>query len=174
MNQEELEYFSTHWQPRWDNKKFSGWALLQKFHSEDKILDIGCGTNPLKEKLGDQVYGIDPAFDQADEKISWEDYEPTQDFNVFLCLGSLNFGTTEEVETQLQKLSNMAKTGDRVYWRQNTFGNDHPWHEDSENVRFFAWSKDLNEHYCKKYNFTLKDIQDDAQNRLYAEWIKND
>ena len=29
------------------------------------------------------MYGIDPAFDQADEKISWEDYEPTQDFNVF-------------------------------------------------------------------------------------------
>ena len=86
----------------------------------------------------------------------------------------LNFGTAEEVETQLEKLSNMAKTGDRVYWRQNTFGNDHPWHEDSENVRFFAWSKDKNEYYCRKYNFTLKDIQHDAQNRLYAEWIKND
>ena len=58
-----------------------------------KILDLGSGTgaivlalcNQLKEKLGNQVYGIDPEYDQADEKISWEDYEPTQDFNVFLC-----------------------------------------------------------------------------------------
>ncbi len=173
MNQQELEYFSNHWQPRYDNKKYSGWALLDKFKTEDSILDIGCGHNLFKDKLGDQVYGIDPAFDHADEKVSWEDYQPKRKFNVYLCLGSLNFGTIEEIEMQLEKLANITNPGDRVYWRQNTFGNDHPWHEDSGSVRFFPWSRDKNKQYCEKYNFTLKDIQDDAENRLYAEWIKN-
>lgn len=173
MNKEETQYFRDHWQPNWQDKKYSGWALLDKIEPTDSVLDIGCGTNPLKERLGEQVYGIDPAFDQADKLVTWEDYKPHKEFNVYLCLGSLNFGTTAEVEKQLQKLADVTKTGDRIYWRQNSFGNDHLWHDDSKNVRFFPWSRELNKKYCEKYNFTLNDIQDDATNRLYAEWIKN-
>ena len=173
MNKKETEYFRKHWKPNWANKKYSGWALLEKFKPTDVILDIGCGTNPLKDKLGDQVYGIDPAFTEADEVVTWEEYTPHQEYNVFLCLGSLNFGTKEEIEMQLQKLAKHCKKGDRIYWRQNTFGNDHPWHESSSQVRFFAWSEEINRKYCEQYHFTLKDIQNDAKNRLYAEWIKN-
>ena len=77
MNKQELEYFKTHWKPRWDNKKYSGWALLDKFKPTDNILDIGCGGNPLKEKLGDRVYGIDPAgLGLTDEAVAIEDFEP--------------------------------------------------------------------------------------------------
>ena len=110
MNEQETKYFATHWQMNWDNKKFSGWALLDKFKETDSILDIGCGTNPLKEKLGDKVYGIDPAFDQADEKITWDEYRPHREFNVFLCLGSLNFGTDHEIESQLHELKSHNET----------------------------------------------------------------
>ena len=100
MNKEETQYFRDHWQPNWQDKKYSGWALLDKIAPTDSVLDIGCGTNPLKERLGEQVYGIDPAFDQADKLVTWEDYKPHKEFNVYLCLGSLNFGTTAEVEKQ--------------------------------------------------------------------------
>lgn len=173
MNKQELEYFKTHWKPRWDNKKYSGWALLTKLKPTDNILDIGCGNNPLKEKFGDRVYGIDPTgLGRTDEAVSIEEFEPKQKFNVFLCLGSINFGTTEEIETQLEKITSMTETGDRIYWRQNTYGDDHPWHEESSKVRFFAWSREKNQQYCDKYNYKLNDIQDDAPNRLYAEWIK--
>ena len=89
-----------------------------------------------------------------------------------MCLGSINFGTAEEIETQLEKITSMTETGDRIYWRQNTYGDDHPWHEESSKVRFFAWSREKNQQYCDKYNYKLNDIQDDAPNRLYAEWIK--
>ena len=173
MNKMETEYFRDSWKPDYDKFEYSGWKLLQQIRPKDQILDIGCGYNLFKEKLGDRVYGIDPAFDQADEKITWEDYKPHKKFNVFLCLGSLNFGTDKEIERQLQKLADHTKAGDRIYWRQNTFGNDHPWHEDSAKLRFFPWSREKNAIYCEKYNFTLNDIQDDATNRLYAEWIKN-
>ena len=147
-------------------------SLIEK-NPNWKILDIGCGYNLFKEKLGDRLWGIDPANDKADEIVSLENYTPQRDFNVYFILGALNFGDQKEIEIQLQKLEDITKTGDRVYWRQNTFGNDHPFHEDSKKVRFFLWSPEKNAYYCKKYNFTLNDIQDDATNRLYAEWIKN-
>ena len=70
MNKEETQYFREHWQPNWQDKKYSGWALLDKIAPTDSVLDIGCGTNPLKERLGEQVYGIDPAFDQADKLVT--------------------------------------------------------------------------------------------------------
>jgi len=174
MNEAELNYFSKIWNPQWRDKKLSGWALLDKFKPEDKILDIGCGKNFIKGKLGDQVYGIDPAFEEADEVISLEDFVPKDKYNVFVCLGSINFGTAEEIEAQLQKITDMAQTGARIYWRQNSYGNDHSSPEASV-VRFFPWSIDINKKYCEKYGYTLHDIQVEPENanRLYAEWIKN-
>ena len=101
MNEQELNYFSKFWNPQWRDKKLSGWALLDKFKPEDKILDIGCGKNYIKGRLGNQVYGIDPAFEEADEMVSLEEFIPKDKYNVFVCLGSINFGTAEEIETQL-------------------------------------------------------------------------
>jgi len=174
MNEAELNYFKNIWNPHWRDKKLSGWALLDKFKPEDKILDVGCGKNFIKGKLGDQVYGIDPAFEEADEVISLEDFVPKDKYNVFVCLGSINFGTAEEIEAQLQKITDMAQTGARIYWRQNSYGNDHSSPEASV-VRFFPWSIDINKKYCEKYGYTLHDIQVEPENanRLYAEWIKN-
>ena len=106
--------------------------------------------------------------------VSIEDFEPKDKYNVFVCLGSINFGTAEEIETQLQKITDMAEPGARIYWRQNSYGNDHSSPEASV-VRFFPWSIDINKKYCEKYGYTLHDIQVEPENanRLYAEWIKN-
>ena len=161
MNELETDYFKHHWKPNYSKFKYSGWALLDKIKEDDTILDIGCGYNLFK------------ANDKADEMVSLENYTPQRNSNVYFILGSLNFGDQKEIETQLQKLADITKTGDRVYWRQNTFGNDHPFHDDSKKVRFFLWNRQNNNQFCEKYNFTLNDIQDDATNRLYAEWIKN-
>ena len=122
MNQQETQYFAKHWQMNWDNKKYSGWALLDKLKETDQILDIGCGKNPLKEKLGDRVYGIDPAFDQADEKITWEDYTPHKKFNVFLCLGSLNFGTDKEKSHDYMTLDDARKNIDNGVFPAGSMG----------------------------------------------------
>ena len=73
MNQSELKYFQDNWKPDYDKFIHSGWKLLEKFSTNDTILDIGCGYNLFKKHLGDQVYGIDPANSSADEVVSWED-----------------------------------------------------------------------------------------------------
>ena len=132
MNKDFLKYFADSWKPDYSKFKYSGWELLDKIKKDDIVLDIGCGYNLFKEKLGDRLWGIDPANDKADEMVSLENYTPQRDFNVYFILGALNFGDQKEIEIQLQKLADITKTGDRVYWRQNTFGNAHPFDEDSK------------------------------------------
>ena len=127
MNETELKYFKDSWQPDYSKFKYSGWALLDKIKDTDIVLDIGCGYNLFKEKLGDRLWGIDPANDKADEVVSWEKFVAHKDFNVYFILGSLNFGTEENVEQQIAKLAKVTKKGDRIYWRQNPGTGDHPW-----------------------------------------------
>ena len=57
----------------------------------------------FKEKLGDRLWGIDPANDKAYEVVSWEKFVAHKDFNVYFILVSLNFGTEENVEQQIAK-----------------------------------------------------------------------
>ncbi len=171
MNNIEMKYFKDSWKPDYSKFKYSGWALLDKINDNDKVLDIGCGYNLFKEKLGDRVWGIDPANDKADEQVSFEQFVAHRDFNVYLALGSLNFGTEEEVEKQIAKLSLITKSGDRIYWRQNPGTGDHPW-KGVEEVRFFPWTFDKNREWCGKYDFKLQDLQQDSGNRIYAEWIR--
>ena len=171
MNEDELKYFRDNWKPDYDKFTYSGWKLLEKFLPTDTILDIGCGYNLFKEHLGDQVYGIDPANDCADEVVSWEDFTPKKDFNVYLCLGSLNFGTYEQVNSQVQKLAGTTHKGDRIYWRQNPGTADHPW-KGVEQVNFFHWTEQHNIDFCAKYNYRLAELKQDSGDRIYAEWQK--
>ena len=172
MNETELKYFRDSWTPDYSKFKLTGWALLDKIKDDDVVLDIGCGFNLFKQKLGHRLWGIDPANKNADEMISWQNYIPHTDFNVYLALGSINFGDHQNVEFQVAKLAYHCKPGDRVYWRQNPGTADHPW-KGVEEVRFFPWTRKHNRDFCKKYSFTLAEIKQDTGDRLYAQWIKN-
>ena len=114
MNETELKYFKSNWQPDYSKFNYSGWALLDKIKENDQILDIGCGYNLFKKHFGNRLYGIDPANNKADQVIAWEDYKPHKEFNVYFILGSLNFGTEENVEQQIAKLAKVTKKGDRI------------------------------------------------------------
>ena len=78
------QYWTDSWKPDYSKFNHSGWKLLSQFRRNDKILDIGCGYNLFKQRLGDKVYGIDPYNNEADELVSWEAYEPKEKFNVYL------------------------------------------------------------------------------------------
>ena len=89
-----------------------GWALLDN-PPQDKILDIGW-ENYIKGRLGTQFMVLTAS--KTDEMVI-EEFIPKDKYNVFVCLGSINFGTAEEIETQLQKitiLQNLKEyTGDK-------------------------------------------------------------
>lgn len=163
--------WTTDWKPDYSKFKYSGWALLDKIKSGEQILDIGCGYNLFKPYFGDNLYGIDPYNSAADEQINWQSYKPHKNFDVFFVLGSINFKDETYVEFQIAKLSDVAKKGCRVYWRQNPGTGPHSLN--STDIPFYPWTKERNRYFAKKYNFTIKEIKQDTGDRIYAEWIKN-
>ena len=163
-------YFRYNWKPDYDKFDLTGWKLLDKIDKNAHILDIGCGYNLFKEHFPN-LYGIDPYNDKADEEIKFEDYQPHKNFDVFLALGSLNFGDEKTVDNQIKHLYNITKKNDIIIWRQNPGLGDHPW-QGVDEIKFFPWSKDYNEHFCSKYNFELKTFMKDKGDRYYVEWSR--
>tara|TARA_B100000965_G_C19253222_1_gene609689 strand:- start:94 stop:609 length:516 start_codon:yes stop_codon:yes gene_type:complete len=162
-------YLNHNWTPNYDIFTYSGWALKDKIKTKDQILDIGCGYNLFKEHFGSRIYGIDPYNIKADQLITWEDYKLHKEFNVFFILGSFNFGDENYVESQIAKLSNDTKTGDRIYWRQNPG----IYRIENKEVNLYPWTLDKNKEWANKYNFTINELLEDTGDRIYAEWTRN-
>ena len=161
-----LNYFGNSWKPNYDNFKYSGWALLEKIDSHETVLDVGCGFNLFKKHFGERLYGFDPANIEADEVVSIEEFDNWKQWDVVLCLGSLNFGERDIVEAQVKKAVSFGK---RIYWRQNPGIGDHPW-KGVEEINFFPWTIDLNYEWAEKYNCKVIECKWDNNNRIYAEW----
>jgi len=169
---DEIEnYWRNNWRPNYEKYTYSGYELLRRVDKNANILDIGCGYNLLKRYFPN-LYGIDPYNSYADEEVSWLDYVQHKDFEHYLILGSINHGHLSDIIPQIEKLADMTKSGDTVYWRQNPGLSDHKW-EGVEVLRFFEWSEDINKDFCDKYNFELQCFKQDTGDRYYAEWRKN-
>ena len=167
------KYFGDTWHPDWDHYKYSGWALLDKIEPEEEILDIGCGFNLFKDAFGNRLHGIDPANKKADELVGIMEFETDRQWDVAFALGSLNFGTAEDVEPQVEKAVSLVKPGGRIYWRQNPGLGDHPW-KGMEEIVFFPWSMQLNYEWADKYKCVVVECKWDAESdRIYAEWKKS-
>lgn len=165
-----IDYFKNSWKPNYDKFDYSGWALLDKIPSDADILDVGCGYNLFKPHF-ENLYGIDPANDAADEVVGIEDFDSQgKQWSNVLCLGSINFGN--DVEPQVAKVVSLTSKGGTIYWRQNPGLSDHPW-KGMEDIVFYPWSMDLNYEWAEKYNCTVLDCKWDTGNRIYAEWKKN-
>jgi SAM-dependent methyltransferase len=167
------KYFGNNWNPNYDHYKYSGWALLDKVEPEEEVLDIGCGFNLFKDAFGDRLHGIDPANTKADELVGIMEFETDKRWDVAFALGSLNFGTAEDVEPQVEKAISLLKPGGRIYWRQNPGLGDHPW-QGMEEIVFFPWSMQLNYEWADKYKCVVVECKWDAESdRIYAEWKKS-
>ena len=167
-------YFENSWKPNYNTFKYSGWALIDKIDKDKTILDVGCGYNLFKEHFSKNLYGIDPANDAADERVSIEEFNSAGiQWDVIFCLGSLNFGDETVVKPQVKKAVSLCKSGGRIYWRQNPGLGDHPW-KGVEEIKFFPWSEELNCQWAKEFNCEVVFMGWEPKgNRLYAEWIKN-
>lgn len=179
INQAELNnYFAGAWRSRnrgIEQFQFTGYALIDKIQEGERVIDVGCGTNPFSGHIPNLI-GIDPAFPEADFQLSLEDYANQNNvvrFNVAFVLGSINFGTQEDIEHQIDILVNrLLRTKEaRIYWRCNPGQRDHG-NQECEAIPFYDWS--FEEHYrlAEKFGFEVTDIQWDNNNRIYAEWTQ--
>jgi hypothetical protein len=172
MNQQLLDnYFANHWRGHLNNYLFSGLSLSKKIAPTEWVLDVGCGINPFKKTLTN-IIGIDPAFAQADYQCTIEDFTTEQRFDVALCLGSINFGTEETIKNQIKCVVNLLNPTARIYWRCNPGRQDHG-NKECKEIDFFPWSEKLLNQYAREFGFTLVDLKQDTNNRLYAEWTRS-
>jgi hypothetical protein len=174
VNQEYLNhYFGTIWYRKngsLTQYEKSGLALIKKVNYGESVIDVGCGANPFKGLIPN-LFGIDPAFDQADMKIGIDDLQTNKKFDVAFCLGSINFGTVEDIERQTAKVVSLLNTKARIYWRCNPGSKDHK-NEECDNINFYPWTVEEHVRLSDKFGFKLVECVWDTNNRIYAEWVK--
>jgi hypothetical protein len=171
MKQEDLnKYFSTVWKSNIDRYQHSGWAIAEKIRSNEQVLDVGCGFNEFKSRIVNLV-GIDPANDRADYKVSIEEFNTTDRFDVALCLGSINFGDKLTIMNQIACVVNCLKPTARIYWRCNPGYADHG-NEICKDIDFYPWSIEEHVKLSELFGFKLMTCCWD-NNRIYAEWSRS-
>ena len=167
-------YFSEYWVPNHRDGQLTNHARLSKMiKNTERVLDVGCGQNDFK-KYGIDVWGIDPAFDEADEKCTIEEYQPQELFDVATCLGSINFGEESVISAQIAKVVSCLKPNARVYWRLNPGRKDHP-HPECESVPFYPWSFERLRNFAYQHGFQQVEEsveRDDHSIRLFAIWVR--
>jgi hypothetical protein len=173
--QELTKYFAEVWALRSrdiEQFKFSGPALIGMIGPGEHVIDVGCGMNPFKYRISNLV-GIDPAFDEADFKMTLEEYvagHSSQRFNVAFCLGSINFGDRAHIERQIELVVRLLHTRDsRIFWRCNPGVADHG-NEECNAIEFFPWTFELHHELAAKFGFDVMELEWDTNNRIYASW----
>lgn len=174
-----INYFANHWQggSQWSITNVEN--ITSKIDPSETVLDVGCGYNPFKKYIGDRLYAFDPAISAGDEMCTVEDFNPKgKQWDVVLCMGSINFGSEEEISAQIKKVVSCVKTGGRIYWRQNPGQADHG-NEECKLVNFFPWTLKHNlkfaaDNSCYVIDFEIDPhLKNSEKQRLYAEWIKH-
>jgi len=176
--QEELnEYFGKNiWEPSvLENWEYSGIQLVDKVKPHEYVIDVGCGFNVFKDKIPN-LLGIDPANNAADIKISIEEFEPDDKFDVAFCLGSIHFGDELKITKQISKVVSILKDTSRIYWRCNPGYHDHD-DELCSTISFFPWTKTKMEFFANMFNYqiefmTFEKAKHTNRIRLYSEWIR--
>jgi hypothetical protein len=173
MKQEQLnDYFATKWTSNLDQYLYSGWNLIDKISNDEWVLDVGCGPNPFKGKIKNLI-GIDPAFDEADYKVTIDKFKTDQKFDVAFCLGSINFGSGDKIISEINSVVKLLNPNSRIYWRCNPGRTDHG-NKECEEIDFFPWSYDLHLKFSEHFKFTCVDLKYDNNHRIYAEWVRSD
>ena len=166
-----LRYFKDTWHGKISSYEHSGMSLLDKIGPTDRVLDVGCGSNPFKPMLGDQLVGIDPINPAADWRVSIEEYVLHEQFDHVFCLGSVNFGTRLDIERQCRRVVECTKPGGMIYFRMNPGRYDHG-NPGQESLDLFAWDSAAVFEIAKRNGCQVEQFLHDSNNRYYAEWRK--
>lgn len=150
--------------------KYSGLSLADKVNDGEAVLDVGCGINPFKPLIKN-LTGIDPVTDEADYKVSLQDFNTTETFDVIFCLGSIMYGTLEDIKQQISRLCLLLNSNGRIYWRC-AIG-----YADRRPGIGFNWTEELHYTLAEEFGFEVADIQTEYSSKiepqfkkLYAEW----
>ena len=171
-------YFSKVWQPETKKYKYSGLSIIDEVNAlnPEHVLDVGCGYNEFKGKIRN-LTGIDPYNSRADDMVHTLDYKTHIKYDVIICLGSINFGSTDKIIKELQHVVSLSKEGGLLIFRANP-GIQHKAFE-SQWIDFFDWNTTFIMNTAQALNCTVKklhrDMPKNAENggRFYFVLEKN-
>lgn len=159
-------YFGKVWQPEIKKFKYSGLAIIDEVNAmnPDNVIDIGCGYNEFKGKIKNLI-GIDPYNDRADIEVHTLDYKPDIQFDVAICLGSINFGSSDKILNELENVVNMVKPGGMLYFRVNPgIQHDRP---AAKWINFYDWDPVFISNSAQYLNCDVLILRQDDNNRFY-------
>jgi len=159
-------YFSRVWQPETKKFKYSGLAIIDEVNAmnPDNVIDIGCGYNEFKGKIKNLI-GIDPYNDRADIDVHTLDYKPDVQFDVAICLGSINFGSSDKILAELENVVSMVKSGGMLYFRVNPgIQHDKP---AAKWINFYDWDPVFISNAAQYLNCDVLTLRQDDNNRFY-------
>jgi hypothetical protein len=165
-------YFSTVWQPETKKYKYSGLSIIDEVNAlnPENVLDLGCGYNEFKGKIKN-LTGVDPYNDRADIKISTLDFISDVKYDVTICLGSINFGSTDKIFAELEKAVSLTKEGGLLIFRVNP-GVQHTAKE-SKWIDFYDWNPNFIMNVASSLNCNVLQLRQDSNNRYYFVLEKN-
>ena len=153
-----------------DGYYWTGWRLIDEVKEGQRVLDVGCGVNPFKRHLPN-LTGIDITDIGSDIQTSIEDYSTEDKYDIAFALGSLNFGTWDDIIEQTTAMTNCMKDKASIYWRCNPGHRDHG-NERVKDIPFFNWN--INHHIllCTLLNWKVTEFMPD-KNRMYVRWERD-
>jgi hypothetical protein len=164
-------YFREIWQPETKKFKYSGLRIITEVNSlkPRNVLDVGCGYNEFKHKINNLI-GLDPYNKNADVTSTILNYKTETKFDVILALGSINFGSTDKIFSELEKVVNLTNPGGKLFFRVNP-GLQHNKPE-SKWISFYPWSTNFVVNAAAYLGVDILDIKNDNNNRMYFLWGK--
>ena len=165
------KYFSEIWQPRTKTYKYSGLSIVQEINSLNprSVLDIGCGYNEFKGKIYNLI-GIDPYNNCADIKVPLLKYATNEKYDVIIAFGSINFGSTDKIFSELEKAVSLAARNGKLFFRVNPGLSHEP--PESNWISFYPWSTNFIINCADYFGVDILDIKSDNNGRLYFVWSK--
>lgn len=159
------KYFTKVWQPSTKKYKYSGLDIIDEVNAmkPEHVLDVGCGYNEFKGKIKN-LYGIDAFNERADERVDIMDYYPGHAYDVLICFGSINFGNTQKVYSELAKAVAITKIGGLLYFRVNPGIQHDP--KEAEWIEFFPWTPEFLFNSAKELGCSVLSMRNDS-NRIY-------
>jgi len=157
-------YFSKVWQPQTKKYKYSGLSIIDEVNNlqPKKVLDLGCGYNEFKGKINNLI-GIDPYNERADVQVGILDYNAQTNFDIIICLGSINFGTVDKIYTELEHAVSLTKQNGLLYFRANP-GTQHEAPE-AKWIDFFEWTSEFIINSADKLGCELVTLNQDMGER---------
>jgi hypothetical protein len=158
-------YFGRVWQPKTKKYKYSGLDIIDEVNALEptSVLDLGCGYNEFKGKMNN-VTGVDPYNSKADIVCSILDYTPDTQYDVTICMGSINFGSADKIIREVGHAVDLTAPEGLLFFRVNP-GKQHEAPE-AKWIDFFNWTPEFIINLARELNLIVVTIKQDA-NRLY-------